>query len=232
MELPKVSLPRRVGLGVLAVLVGGGLVVWIGIWRSIGENADLEERLAEATEQQQARQAMIDADYFACTSGWIEQTSLNIVQTEDAVIPLRDVPAAAAEHEPRLQALCDTGNTIAYCEATGELVVTWASDAGIDPIEIVEGCMEAFESSIPPTSSVRAGDCLVYHPAGFERVYCSEQHDGLVVAVFEMPGTTFPGDQAVFDYADRNCPIEADNLSTPGQGDWSTGYRLIICLDE
>lgn len=81
------------------------------------------------------------------------------------------------------------------------------------------------------------GDCINYPSSGelltqVERVDCAEPHDGEVADILTMPDGDYPGDDAVFEYADANCPAETDFELTPTEESWSIGDREITCIDE
>jgi hypothetical protein len=79
--------------------------------------------------------------------------------------------------------------------------------------------------------SLEAGDCLIYSET-LQRVGCSEPYDAEVIDAFDMPGTAFPGDDAVADYVEQNCPLRTDQYFFPTEETWATGDRQIACLDE
>lgn len=64
------------------------------------------------------------------------------------------------------------------------------------------------------------------------RIGCSKPHDAEVADVLDMPGNTFPGEDAVLGYADANCPPQAEQFLYPSENNWNLGLRSISCLDE
>ena len=84
---------------------------------------------------------------------------------------------------------------------------------------------------------LQIGDCVRY-PGPEEvfesigRVSCSELHDAKVVGSVEMPGVSFPGDDAVTEYGFQQCPASTDITLVPTSESWELGDRVITCLDE
>ncbi len=78
---------------------------------------------------------------------------------------------------------------------------------------------------------LEVGDCLIYAET-LQRVSCSKPHDAEVIDAFDMPGTTYPGDNAVGEYGQQNCPVDTDQYLFPVEETWAIGDRLIVCLDE
>lgn len=85
---------------------------------------------------------------------------------------------------------------------------------------------------------LQVGDCINYPGLGslvetVERVSCSDTHDAEIIGSLEMPGTDYPGDDAVAEYAERNCPAAYDVYLGPTRETWEQrGDRKIDCLAE
>ncbi len=88
---------------------------------------------------------------------------------------------------------------------------------------------------------LEVGDCVVSlgtaaEPADVERVYtvdCSELHDGEVVALFDVEGDDFPGEDALIDIGAEGCPSEASTYRYPTEDSWNElGEREIACIRE
>lgn len=83
---------------------------------------------------------------------------------------------------------------------------------------------------------LRVGDCFNYREREgiIERVYrvsCSKAHVGEVIEVVTMPGMAFPGDDALDEYAQLNCPEGYDWYLIPTRDLWeSKGIREISCI--
>jgi hypothetical protein len=86
---------------------------------------------------------------------------------------------------------------------------------------------------------LEVGDCIVSPGAGAEEkevervrtVDCSELHDGEVVALFDIEGDDFPGEDALFDMALEGCPSEASTYLYPTEDSWNElGDRQITCI--
>ncbi|MEV0397659.1 DUF4190 domain-containing protein [Polymorphospora rubra] len=73
-------------------------------------------------------------------------------------------------------------------------------------------------------------------------VKCSEPHQGEVFAVFDMSGSDYPGDAAVWDYATKGCderlpgyapsadPTDEYMIYFPTAETWAGGDRWIVCV--
>jgi hypothetical protein len=85
---------------------------------------------------------------------------------------------------------------------------------------------------------LRIGDCFNYREREgiieeVERVSCSKPHTSEVIQVVAMPGTAYPGDDAVDEYAWLNCPGRTDWPLVPTRDSWeSVGVREIVCVRE
>jgi hypothetical protein len=85
---------------------------------------------------------------------------------------------------------------------------------------------------------LHVGDCFNYRERegiieSVQRVSCSKQHSGEVIDVLTMPGTAYPGDDAVDEYAWLNCPEDYDWYLGPTRDSWeSAGDRDIQCIRE
>lgn len=84
---------------------------------------------------------------------------------------------------------------------------------------------------------LQIGDCIRYPGLesvfeSVERVDCSELHDAKVVGSVEMPGVSFPGDDAITEYGFQHCPSSTDITLGPTSESWELGDREISCLDE
>jgi len=102
---------------------------------------------------------------------------------------------------------------------------------------VIERCPERSSTAIYPTEEtwgngdreavcileslfdLSVGDCIVYPDAeevtGIRRADCSETHDGEVIDLLEMADGDYPGDDGIAEYADANCPEEAEFHFTP-----------------
>lgn len=91
---------------------------------------------------------------------------------------------------------------------------------------------------------LRQGDCIITSQNGTSprRTPCSTPHDAEVFATFPLPGSTWPGQDAVQQEANAGCssrltgylnPELAISLSQdyvyPGQVAWETGTRTVVC---
>ncbi|WP_307853971.1 DUF4190 domain-containing protein [Streptomyces tagetis] len=78
-----------------------------------------------------------------------------------------------------------------------------------------------------------------------DEVPCGEQHEGEVFAAFDMPGGSYPGDDAITDVADERCyaastgyamdawavPEDVDvYYLTPTRASWLMGDREVTCV--
>ncbi len=88
---------------------------------------------------------------------------------------------------------------------------------------------------------LQVGDCIVSPGAGAEEidvesirtVDCSELHDGEVVALFDVEGDDFPGEDALFDMALERCPSEASAYLYPAEDSWKElEGRRITCISK
>ncbi|MEE8347129.1 MAG: hypothetical protein V3S20_07265, partial [Dehalococcoidia bacterium] len=88
---------------------------------------------------------------------------------------------------------------------------------------------------------LKVGDCVVgmgIGPEGGEfgrvrTVDCAEMHDGEVVALFDVEGDDFPGDDALLDMGTEGCPSEASTYLYPTDDSWNEmGDREITCIHE
>jgi hypothetical protein len=85
---------------------------------------------------------------------------------------------------------------------------------------------------------LQVGDCMNYSGTeelieSVQRVDCSEPHRAEVIYTLTMPGTAYPGDDAVGEYAWLNCPGDTDWPMTPTRDTWElAGDRDIQCMRE
>ena len=63
-------------------------------------------------------------------------------------------------------------------------------------------------------------------------VDCSEPHDGEVVAVFDISGYTYPGNDVLFTRAMEQCPTESTLYFHPTKESWAEGDREVACVVE
>lgn len=115
--------------------------------------------------------------------------------------------------------------------------------------EVDEGCPAIFTATYPTRTSwnqlgdrevvcirtaslnLEFGDCIIYS-GRVQWVSCSRAHDAEALDTFEVAGTTFPGEDAIADYAEQNCPAHANWYLYPTEETWSVGHRAITCLDR
>ena len=120
-----------------------------------------------------------------------------------------------------------------------------------------EGCPSEASTSLTPTEDswnelgdreivcilealfdLAIGDCFNYPAAeafvfSIERRACEDSHDAQVTDLLEMPDAEFPGDDAIFEYADLYCPEGTDNSIGPTSESWElVDDREVICLEE
>jgi hypothetical protein len=88
---------------------------------------------------------------------------------------------------------------------------------------------------------LEVGDCIVSPGADAEEidaervrtVDCSDPHDGEVVALFDVEGDDFPGEDALFDMASDGCPSEGSAYIYPTEDSWNeVGSRQITCISK
>ncbi len=88
---------------------------------------------------------------------------------------------------------------------------------------------------------LEVGDCVVSlgeeaETEEVERVStvdCSELHDGEVVALFEVEGDDYPGEDALIDLGVEDCPSEASTYLYPTEDSWNElEDREIACIFE
>ncbi|MGI5377748.1 septum formation family protein [Streptomyces sp. CA-251387] len=99
--------------------------------------------------------------------------------------------------------------------------------------------------------SLEIGDCYNPNTKGegeeilVEIVPCDEAHEGQVVGDFKLDDAkSYPGDEAVWAVADKQCPVEAGKVApdtwalpkgvavfyyTPTKESWATGDRAVTC---
>jgi len=134
-------------------------------------------------------------------------------------VELDEYPGDAALFDMVIQRCPERSSTAIYPTAE-----TW-KDGDREAVCILESL---FDLSV--------GDCINYPDAGeltdIERIDCAEPHDGEVVDVFDMPDGDYPGEGGVAEYADANCPADADFHFTPTEESWSAGDREVVCIDE
>ncbi len=78
-----------------------------------------------------------------------------------------------------------------------------------------------------------------------DEVPCDERHEGEVFAAFDMPGGSYPGDDAITDVADERCYAESTGYAmdtwalpedvdvyylTPTRASWLMGDREVTCV--
>jgi len=98
--------------------------------------------------------------------------------------------------------------------------------------------------------NLKVGQCLNGIEAAGSRlstlpvVACTAAHEGEVVSIFNLTGTTFPGDSAIETQAKEKCFTQLDAYSPSTKDDqsitifflhptrttWSSGDRQIICI--
>jgi hypothetical protein len=87
---------------------------------------------------------------------------------------------------------------------------------------------------------LQVGDCIVPPDAAADEgvqlddvrtVDCAEPHDGEVIAVFDIEGDAYPGDEALFQQAVEQCPSQASNYLYPSEESWGeSGRREVACI--
>ncbi len=87
---------------------------------------------------------------------------------------------------------------------------------------------------------LQVGDCIVPPDAAaaegvrlddVRTVDCSEPHDGEVIAVFDIEGAVYPGDEALFQQAVEQCPSDASKYLYPSEESWDeSGRRDVACI--
>jgi uncharacterized RDD family membrane protein YckC len=108
------------------------------------------------------------------------------------------------------------------------------------------------EITVPMTltfESLQVGDCFdVLNPddpslISLQGIPCSDEHVFEVFFVEDMPDGAFPGDDAIFAFANENClPAFEDYVGTPfdqsawyatplgpGEADWEAGIQRVTC---
>ena len=105
------------------------------------------------------------------------------------------------------------------------------------------------DSGTVSVNDLKAGDCFngltdSGTVLSVDAVPCADPHDAEVLAVFSLTGTAFPGDQAVFDQAEKGCndrladysnkAVEDDSIELyvfhPTQQSWSRGDHEVTCI--
>jgi len=78
------------------------------------------------------------------------------------------------------------------------------------------------------------GKCYVAGPddASIEEVPCTDPHGYKVEALLEVPDGAYPGDTALGDRANTDCPLRTENYLLPSEASWRQGQHLIICLSD
>jgi hypothetical protein len=88
---------------------------------------------------------------------------------------------------------------------------------------------------------LEVGDCILLPDAGAEgmevervrTVDCSELHDGEVLALFDVEGDDFPGEDALKAMAVEGCPPEASAYLYPTEDSWKElAGRRITCISK
>ncbi len=87
---------------------------------------------------------------------------------------------------------------------------------------------------------LQVGDCIVPPDAAagegvqlddVRTVDCSEPHDGEVIAVFDIEGDAYPGDEALLQMAAERCPSEASKYLYASEDSWDeSGRREVACI--
>jgi uncharacterized RDD family membrane protein YckC len=78
---------------------------------------------------------------------------------------------------------------------------------------------------------VEVGDCVTFDPGVVDIVVpCFGAHDAVVTSVLELPEQGYPGEAAIVDYAETQCPD--DRYSYPRATRWALGARQIICFSD
>jgi Domain of unknown function (DUF4190)/Septum formation len=90
-------------------------------------------------------------------------------------------------------------------------------------------------------------DCIDWPSSGSQPIEsvplmpCGQAHNAQVFAMFELSGSSYPGDDAVASAADQGCADREASLSAaassmqisylrPGQADWAIGDRGVTCV--
>jgi len=123
------------------------------------------------------------------------------------------------------------------------VAIALATEAERDPTgDIVGG------GSVSVTD-LRAGDCFngltdTGTVLSVDAIPCADPHDAEVFAVFSLSGSTFPGDEEVFDQAEKGCndrladysqkAVEDDKIGLfvfhPTQQSWTRGDKEVTCI--
>lgn len=91
------------------------------------------------------------------------------------------------------------------------------------------------------------GDCIDWPSSGSQPIEsvplmrCGQAHNAQVFAMFEISGSSYPGDEAVALAADQGCSDREASMSAaassmqisylrPGQADWAIGDRGVTCV--
>ena len=138
----------------------------------------------------------------------------------------------------------------------GALVFIIATDAGkdtpaaVDPVTTTQSEEEPDDGGTIDVDDLAVGDCVNgLNDSGstlrtLPSVQCSEPHEGEVVSIFNLTGSSYPGDDVVEKKAEDQCFDELDSYSPSTQEDqtigifylhptratWATGDREVICM--
>lgn len=89
---------------------------------------------------------------------------------------------------------------------------------------------------------LEVGDCLLVPGGGgteqiqvgrVTTVDCSDPHDGEVIALVDLEGDEFPGDNSIFQLSVDVCPTEASFYLYPSEVSWEDkGDREVVCIEQ
>ena len=214
-------------LFVLALTAGGiaGL--------ASGPDGSFESRLLQAFEREAEEQERIDAIYDYCSPQWSRASAENTVASIDSVVRLQDAEAAITELDASLQTFCADFDVDSYCRDFADVIALRVE--GRPPTlhsELEVGCLEGLRGLLGDLV-LQVGDCVAYDEGILGgAVDCSEPHDAVVTAAFELPDADYPGEDAAAEYAEEQCPLLTDVYYYPSGESWMLGDRQIVCLDE
>jgi Domain of unknown function (DUF4190)/Septum formation len=116
------------------------------------------------------------------------------------------------------------------------LIVALATDAERDPSGRVR------EAGTESVFDLRVGDCVndleeTTAEVSVEVVPCAQPHDAEVISSFELPEGDYPGEDSIFQVADRRCSRELGAVASaepfyfyPTEQSWGTGDRKVNCV--
>lgn len=144
-----------------------------------------------------------------------------------------------------IEALACAGAVVFVLAAGGNPLQEQQRFAGLDR---TTGAPSSQEPDGVPVEELEIEDCVNNLSAGtvsrLPRVPCSEPHDGEVVAIFDLSGSSFPGESKVQSDARDRCFKELDEYSPstkeddtirmfylhPTQASWERGDREVTCV--